>query len=391
MSTPSIYGEYAQYLPKILQEITDPIIAANITSKKETGFKLYEHFISRIKESDSMREKCRRKNLPETSQSALKEIRDSIGIRIVCGFVDDIYKTIDVIKAIPGVSIYNEKDYILNAKPNGYRSYHLILEIETEFPDVLGNERGTYFVEVQLRTIAQDSWASLEHQMKYKHDIKNPEMITRELKRCADELASQGYEVDQAFNGQEAVDLAAQNAYQVMIMDIMMPIKTGIEALKEIRSSGDRTHVIMLTAMAEIDDRVTGLDAGADDYLTKPISLKELLARLRSLERRVSESFTAKILTLGSVRLDQEEQELVAGNAIRLSSRETKLMAHFMLNPAKKLTTEHLFKTIWEDEEDVDESIVWVYISYLRQKLQAIQADISILGEKGGDFCLLAN
>ena len=190
MSTPSIYGEYAQYLPKILQEITDPIIAANIISKKETGFKLYEHFISRIKESDSMREKCRRKNLPETSQSALKEIRDSIGIRIICGFVDDIYKTIDVIKDIPGVSIYNEKDYILNAKPNGYRSYHLILEIETEFPDVLGNERGTYFVEVQLRTIAQDSWASLEHQMKYKHDIKNLEMITRELKRCADELAS---------------------------------------------------------------------------------------------------------------------------------------------------------------------------------------------------------
>ncbi len=134
-------------------------------------------------------------------------------------------------------------------------------------------------------------------------------------------LEHQGYEVDQAFNGQEAVDLAAQNAYQVMIMDIMMPIKTGIEALKEIRSSGDRTHVIMLTAMAEIDDRVTGLDAGADDYLTKPISLKELLARLRSLERRVSESFTAKILTLGSVRLDQEEQELVAGNAIRLSSQ----------------------------------------------------------------------
>jgi len=115
MLTPSIYEEYAQYLPKILQEITDPIIAANITSKKETGFKLYEHFISRIKESDSMREKCRRKNLPETSQSALKEIRDSIGIRIVCGFVDDIYKTIDVIKAIPGVSIYNEKDYILKS------------------------------------------------------------------------------------------------------------------------------------------------------------------------------------------------------------------------------------------------------------------------------------
>ena len=134
-------------------------------------------------------------------------------------------------------------------------------------------------------------------------------------------LEHQGYEVDQAFNGQEAVDLAAQNAYQVMIMDIMMPIKTGIEALKEIRSSGDRTHVIMLTAMAEIDDRVTGLDAGADDYLTKPnLPSRNFWLRLRSLERRVSESFTAKILTLGSVRLDQEEQELVAGNAIRLQA-----------------------------------------------------------------------
>lgn len=124
------------------------------------------------------------------SQSALKEIRDSIGIRIVYGFVDYVYKIINVIKVIPGVSIYNEKDYILNAKPNGYRSYHLILQMETDFPDVLGNDKGTYFIEVLLRTIAQDSWASLEHQMKYKHDIKNPEMITRELKRCADELAS---------------------------------------------------------------------------------------------------------------------------------------------------------------------------------------------------------
>ena len=193
-------------------------------------------------------------------------------------------------------------------------------------------------------------------------------------------LTHSGYTVDTVQNGAEAVEAAAQKPYDCLIFDIMMPIKTGIEALKEIRSSGDRTHVIMLTAMAEIDNRVTGLDAGADDYLTKPISLKELLARLRSLERRVSESFTAKILTLGSVRLDQEEQELVAGNAIRLSSRETKLMAHFMLNPAKKLTTEHLFRTIWEDEEDVDESIVWVYISYLRQEIDQghSRADISI-------------
>ena len=188
--TESIYGKYADYLPLILEDFSQRIQERNDLVKKETGYKLFEHLISRVKTPESMVEKCQRKGFEVSTESVLRQIRDSIGLRIVCGFVDDIYKTIDVIKAIPGVSIYNEKDYILNAKPNGYRSYHLILEIETEFPDVLGNERGTYFVEVQLRTIAQDSWASLEHQMKYKHDIKNPEMITRELKRCADELAS---------------------------------------------------------------------------------------------------------------------------------------------------------------------------------------------------------
>ncbi|MFC3932545.1 GTP pyrophosphokinase [Streptococcus dentapri] len=185
-----IYGDYAQYLPLILQELTDHIIEANEVCKIETGFKLYEHLNSRIKSEHSMMEKCQRKGLPQTSQSALRDIRDSIGIRIVCGFVDDIYKTVDVIKAIPNVSIFNEKDYITNTKANGYRSYHLILEVATAYPDVLGHDQGSYFVEVQLRTIAQDSWASLEHQMKYKHNIKNQEMITRELKRCADELAS---------------------------------------------------------------------------------------------------------------------------------------------------------------------------------------------------------
>ena len=204
-------------------------------------------------------------------------------------------------------------------------------------------------------------------------------------------LETQGFEVDQAFNGQEAVDLAAQNVYQVMIMDIMMPIKTGIEALKEIRATGDKTHVIMLTAMAEIDDRVTGLDAGADDYLTKPISLKELLARLRSLDRRVSDNYTSKVLELGSVQLKVEDQELSAGNSVRLASKETKLMAYFLLNPGKKLSTQQIFKHVWADETDVDDSLVWVYVSYLRQKLQAIKADISILGEKDGDFCLLAD
>ncbi|EHJ51843.1 GTP pyrophosphokinase family protein [Streptococcus macacae] len=186
----TIYGKYETYLPQILENLSQKIQKENQRVKANTGFKLFEHFLARVKTNDSMIEKCQRKQLPLTAESALKDIRDAIGIRIICGFVDDIYKTVDLLKKMDGISISNEKDYIYNAKPNGYRSYHLILEIETPFEDCLGQSPGKYFAEVQLRTIAMDSWASLEHQMKYKHDIKNPERIAKELKRCADELAS---------------------------------------------------------------------------------------------------------------------------------------------------------------------------------------------------------
>ncbi|MGT2846727.1 GTP pyrophosphokinase [Streptococcus massiliensis] len=185
-----IYGPYAEYLPLILEDISQRIKAANQAQKEETGHKLFEHFIARVKAADSMLEKCQRKNLDETPESALKKIRDAIGIRIVCGFIDDIYQTIEVIRDLEGCRIVAEKDYIQTAKPNGYRSYHLIVEVETPYEDCLGNQPGHYFVEIQLRTIAMDSWASLEHQMKYKHEIKDSKRIVRELKRCADELAS---------------------------------------------------------------------------------------------------------------------------------------------------------------------------------------------------------
>lgn len=142
-------------------------------------------------------------------------------------------------------------------------------------------------------------------------------------------LKHQGYQVDQVYNGQDAIEKAHENAYDVFILDIMMPIKTGLEALREIRASGDHTHAIMLTAMSEIEDKVTGLEAGADDYLTKPISLKELLARLASLERRL-DRFTDKVLTFGSVKLDLAQQEMVSGNSIRLAGKESKLMAFFL-------------------------------------------------------------
>ena len=202
-------------------------------------------------------------------------------------------------------------------------------------------------------------------------------------------LEHSGYEVDAVYDGMAAVEKGRSNTYDCMIFDIMMPKMDGIGALKELRSSGDTTPVIMLTAKAEVDDRITGLDAGADDYLTKPFAMAELLARIRSMTRR-STTFTPSKLAVGHVELDVEEQELSCKNAIRLANKETKLMKFFMLNMGKSLSTEAIFSHVWKDEEDVTEDIVWIYVSYLREKLTAIQADIQILGEKNGTFLLQA-
>ncbi|MGT2801191.1 DNA-binding response regulator, OmpR family, contains REC and winged-helix (wHTH) domain [Streptococcus henryi] len=204
-------------------------------------------------------------------------------------------------------------------------------------------------------------------------------------------LTHEGYEVDSVFDGQAAIDLAEENAYDVMVLDIMMPIKSGLEAVQEIRQTGNQTHIIMLTAMAEIDDRVNGLDSGADDYLTKPFSLKELLARLRSMARRVDTSFTSNVLTVGTVTLNVGEQELVSQNTIRLAGKESKMLEFFMLNVGKELSTQQLFSHVWanETDEDIDEGYVFIYVSYLRQKLKAIGANLLINGEENGSYELV--
>jgi putative GTP pyrophosphokinase len=127
-----------------------------------------------------MREKCRRKMLPEETESALTKIYDAVGLRVVCAFIDDIYRIRDHLVAQPGTEVIEEKDYIKNVKPNGYRSYHMILRLH-----------GKYYAEVQLRTISMDTWAALEHHLRYKKEIGgNTSLIESELKRCADELAS---------------------------------------------------------------------------------------------------------------------------------------------------------------------------------------------------------
>lgn len=195
-----------------------------------------------------------------------------------------------------------------------------------------------------------------------------------------------GYTVDQVADGQSAVDLAKENAYDVMILDIMMPVKTGLEALKEIRASGDRTYVMMLTAMAEVDDKVTGLDAGADDYMTKPFSLKELLARLRSLERR-NDELDKDVLQFGDLTVDTNEQTLVSNNSISLTSKEARLLQYMILNANKELSVDDLLNHTWDDDdESAEPDDVWFTVSYLRRKLESVGSNVVINGEKDGPF-----
>ncbi len=197
-----------------------------------------------------------------------------------------------------------------------------------------------------------------------------------------------GFQVDIAQNGAEAVELARRNAYDVMVLDIMMPKKDGISALEEIRAAGNTTPVIMLTAKAQLDDRITGLSAGADDYLTKPFSLRELEARIQAQIRR-SERFAVRELRYGSVTLREGEQELSCRNAVRLSGMETRLLAHFLRNPEKVLTTEELLLHVWGKEETASTEAVRLYVSYLQQKLRAVGADAELREDSPGRYRLI--
>lgn len=188
----SIYGSCAPSLPLVMGELVKLVEAFNADYRFRHGESAYEHFLYRVKSEESMREKCVRKGLSEGAHSALREIHDAIGLRIVCSFVDDIYELVEYLRGLPAITIVEEKDYIRNVKPNGYRSYHLVLLVEAPWEDVDGDNPGHFYAELQLRTIAMDSWAALEHQVKYKKKLSgvNLELVTAELKRCADELAS---------------------------------------------------------------------------------------------------------------------------------------------------------------------------------------------------------
>ena len=182
------YGDYLILLEGAIEEFLSCLQMIRCYQASQGQRDPIASFQARIKSAESMKAKLERQNLPITAHSALQDVRDAAGVRLVCPFVQNIDQTVSLIRQIPGVQILREKDYIRNPKPNGYRSYHMILSLPLRF---LGKApEHPVWLEVQLRTIAMDCWASIEHQLKYKQDIANQTLIVQELKRCADEIAS---------------------------------------------------------------------------------------------------------------------------------------------------------------------------------------------------------
>jgi len=203
-------------------------------------------------------------------------------------------------------------------------------------------------------------------------------------------LTKSNYSVDCVFDGEEAVSYAMASEYDLVIMDIMMPKQDGISALKEIRSKGNIVPVLMLTAKAEIDDKVEGLDSGANDYLTKPFATKELLARIRVLTRQ-PQSAGDNILKFGNLTLDRGSFELSSPKGkYRLAGKEFQMMEMLMMNPGILISTEKFMDKIWGIDSEADISTAWTYISYLRKKLTVLEADVQIKAVRNSGYTLEA-
>ena len=211
---------------------------------------------------------------------------------------------------------------------------------------------------------------------------------TRDLNRALTAVLSRNdYEVDAVYDGAAASERLEEETYDVIVLDIMMPKKDGLQVLADLRAQNIMTPVLLLTAKAEIDDRVTGLDAGADDYLTKPFAMQELLARVRSLTRRQT-VYAGTDLQFGDIRLNADCFELSSGNSVRLSLREFELMRTLIMHRGRELDTGYLLEHVGGHDEEAGPDTVWLYISYLRGKLQAVNSAVVIVGERGGSFHL---
>lgn len=210
---------------------------------------------------------------------------------------------------------------------------------------------------------------------------------TRDLNRAlVTVLEHEGYEVRSVLDGESALRCVTSEGFDAVILDIMMPRKSGLEVLGEMRAANILTPVLLLTAKAEVDDRVVGLDAGADDYLTKPFAMKELLARVRSMVRRF-DAYQKDSLTFADLRLDGETFELAASNAVRLSVKEFALMQTLMLNAGRRLTCAYLLEHVWRNERGEGPDTVRLYVSYLKSKLKWVGSEVTI--EEADDVFVL--
>ncbi|WP_027399017.1 response regulator transcription factor [Anaerovorax odorimutans] len=201
-------------------------------------------------------------------------------------------------------------------------------------------------------------------------------------------LKHNNYSVDAVYDGQEALEYLEAENYDGVILDIMMPKVDGITVLKTIRKKGNNIPVILLTAKSEINDKVLGLDCGADDYLTKPFATKELLARIRSMTRRQTE-ITNTVLSFANITLDRANFELKSDKgSFRLANKEFQMLEMLMTNPKQLISTERFMEKIWGYDSEAEINVVWVYISYLRKKLSAISDKVQIKATRNMGYSL---
>ena len=213
---------------------------------------------------------------------------------------------------------------------------------------------------------------------------------TRLLKSLVHIFELNHYAVDGVDNGTNAFDFASSAEYDGLVLDIMMPEMDGVTVLKKLRGKGITTPALFLTARTEVDQCIEGLDAGADDYLPKPFSTGELLARVRAMLRR-KDNFTPDMLTFGGLSLNRSTYELICGNkAQALSGKEFQVMEMLMQSPSTILTPEQLITHIWGWDTNVDTSVVWVHISNIRKKLEALSAPVAIKFVRNAGYMLEA-
>ena len=211
----------------------------------------------------------------------------------------------------------------------------------------------------------------------------------RELSRALVAIFTKNnYTVDAVFDGEAAVSYLMEGDYDCAVLDVMMPKMDGITALKTVRKAGKTLPVLILTARSELDDRVLGLDSGADDYLTKPFEIKELLARVRAITRRLTTGVDAD-LTCGNCSLSRATYILsTSEGSVRLANKEFQMLEMLMSAPNQVVSPEKFMEKIWGFDSDSDMSVVWVYITYLRKKLAAVKANVSIKALRNAGYTL---